>query len=509
MSVLARPERAATARAALASRTPLALAVLSAALLALRLYASTRVGFGDSEALYAAYAAHPQPAYLDHPGLVGVLARAIGGGSIPSPGRAHAVTAVVATLFPWIVALACLACGAPRGRAFAVAIVVALVPEMAIGLFALTPDLLLASSWMGAIALAAVGLRAPPEHPRAAFSLTGAGVLAGVAAASKVSGLLLGAALIVTYCGRAARAHARGLAPWAGLSAGAIVFAPVILFEAATGWPMLGHRLIDTQASAGLSIRNAAAFFFGQLAYLSPLVAWLAAGALRSAWRQRGDAVGALLWAAVIVPGCVLLPLCLWSRVAEPHWMAPALLALAPAAARAETAPSRRVVVPAASFAAATVVAVHAWVLIPSAVRLAAPSAYDARIDLANELYGWPEVARAVRREVDSARTDGSPADGVVVVAPHWVLCAQLEAALHGHVAVGCDTPVRDDFDGWFPRARWRNADAIVWVTDARFGPPPDRHDYPLQRTTVVRTLRAGYVVRVFQISVLSKAAAL
>ena len=30
-----------------------------------------RFGFGDSEALYACYALHPQPAYLDHPALIG------------------------------------------------------------------------------------------------------------------------------------------------------------------------------------------------------------------------------------------------------------------------------------------------------------------------------------------------------------------------------------------------------------------------------------------------------
>ena len=35
------------------------------------------IGFGDSEALYACYAMHPQPAYLDHPGLIGVIMQII------------------------------------------------------------------------------------------------------------------------------------------------------------------------------------------------------------------------------------------------------------------------------------------------------------------------------------------------------------------------------------------------------------------------------------------------
>src|SRR5580698_11427148 len=89
-----------------------ALRAATAAFLALRLVAAARVGFGDSEALYASYALHPQPAYLDHPGLIGSVARAIGGGTAPTPERAHIVTSLLATLVPWVMVLACRACGA-------------------------------------------------------------------------------------------------------------------------------------------------------------------------------------------------------------------------------------------------------------------------------------------------------------------------------------------------------------------------------------------------------------
>src|SRR5579862_3953297 len=151
------------ASARLEGRAPLAiLAAVSAALLAVRLYASARVGFGDSEALYATYSLHPQPAYLDHPGLVGVFARAIGSGTAPSPAGAHLVTSILAGLVPWEMALACRAAGASWQRSLGAAIVFALVPEIAIGLFAMTPDLLLALFWTGSIALAATALRAPP-----------------------------------------------------------------------------------------------------------------------------------------------------------------------------------------------------------------------------------------------------------------------------------------------------------------------------------------------------------
>src|SRR5580692_3821844 len=124
-----------------ATRTALdVLVVASVALLAVRLLAATRVGFGDSEALYASYALHPQPAYLDHPGLIGIVARAIGGGSSPSPLHAHLATTLAATAWPWVMALTCRAAGASWARSLRTALVAGLAPEIAVGLFALTPD---------------------------------------------------------------------------------------------------------------------------------------------------------------------------------------------------------------------------------------------------------------------------------------------------------------------------------------------------------------------------------
>src|SRR5258706_12010314 len=96
----------------------------SVALLAIRLYAATRLGFGDAEALYACYARHPQPVYLDHPGLIGVVARLLGPGDVPSPLAAHIGTALLATAAPWTAALAARAAGtswpAPPGATPAV-----------------------------------------------------------------------------------------------------------------------------------------------------------------------------------------------------------------------------------------------------------------------------------------------------------------------------------------------------------------------------------------------------
>jgi hypothetical protein len=486
-----------------------ALVVASAALLAVRLFAASRIGFGDSEALYAAYALHPQPAYLDHPGLVGALARIIGGGTAPGPERVHVVTGLLATLVPWTMALACRACGATWPRSFVGALVFALVPEVAIGLFALTPDLLLALTWTGAIGLGAYALRSAAGSARAASGFASAGLLAGVAAASKVTGVTLMVGLAVTYASRAARPHARTVAPWAGLGAGALVVWPIVAFEARNGWPMLHHRLVATQATAGVSLRNVAALVGGQLAYLSPFTTALAVLAARPLWRGRRDATGQLLLSCCLVPFGALLPFCVWSRVAEPHWLAPALLALIPAATmvRSQTTgwPPRWLLVCSLVGAGAMVIAAHAWVLVPALLRRA-PESYDPRLDLANELYGWPDVVRAVREEARQvAPSRDHRRDPIAVVGPHWVICAQLEAALGRELAVGCNTPIRDDFDDWWPRDQWSRADVILWVTDARFGSPPEMPLYATLRTRHVAIERAGRTVRDFTIVLLAR----
>jgi len=488
------------------------LTAITVALLAVRLVATGRVGFADSEALYAAYALHPQPAYLDHPGLIGLFARVIGSGTAPSPARAHLVTTVLSGALPWAMAGTCRACGAPWARVFIAAAAFALVPEIAVGLFAMTPDLLLSFAWIGAMAAVASGLRASPGSRRAGVMFAAAGLLAGVGTATHASGFLLLMALAATYASRPARPHGLTAAPWGGLAIGAIVLIPIVAFESRSGWPMLRHRLVDTQHGSGFSLRNLGALVGGQVAYLSPLVAVLAILAARTAWRDRADPVGRMLLLTAAIPAAVLVPLCLWSTVAEPHWLAPALLSLVPVAARSASAPKRAALVRSMALAGLFVAAVHAWVLVPGAARLV-PASYDPRFDIANELFGWPRVIDAVREEVTAETTPLTDFGGVAVVGPHWVICAQLEVGLRrrgADIPVGCETPTGDDYAEWWPHRRWMSADSIVWVSDGRFGDSPDSREfaaYRVDRARHINILRDGREARRFVILVLTRRA--
>ncbi len=487
-------------------RGPLvALAIASAALLALRLYAARVVGFGDSEALYACYAMHPQPAYVDHPGLIGLIAGAIGHGGAPTPQAAHVVTALAATLLPWTLVLAARGARASWRSSLVAGLALAAAPEIGVGLFAMTPDLPLAFAWIGALGLAAFGLRAEPSSRRAAASFAFTGLLAGIACAAKASGGLLVIALVLVYVSRPARAHARTAWPWLGLALGALVAFPCAAYEVRAGFPMLRHRLVETQVEAGVSIRNVLALIGGQLAYVSPLLLVAAVIVARDLVRARRapEVATRLCVIAFALPFTLLVVLCVWSRVAEPHWIAPALLALAIAGAIEPRNLGAKLVTAAIAMGFVFVGAAHAWVLVPASARLL-PASADPKLDLASELVGWPSATLAVREVLDDARLV-DPDDVPVVVGPHWTICAQLHAALGPAVAVGCDGPTRDDFDTWLPRQRWRRQGDVLFVTDGRF-PVDLAQRFPTRAATrswQVPVERGGRLARVFTLTLL------
>jgi hypothetical protein len=118
-----------------------------------------------------------------------------------------------------------------------------------------------------------------------------------------------------------------------------------------------------------------------------------------------------------------------------------------------------------------------------------------ARYDIVNELYGWDEVAAAVRRDL--------PAGGVVV-AGHYTMCAQLEWNLRGAgVPVACWTSEPTDFDVWGSGEQAARGRSVLFVSDERYPERPGSGCGAVERgaAEVVEVRRGGATVRRFTLT--------
>jgi hypothetical protein len=267
-----------------------------------------------------------------------------------------------------------------------------------------------------------------------------------------------------------------------------------------------------SQPEAGLSLRNLGALVGGQLGYLSPVVAVLLGWAVVRGWRSasgRAPTVGAAVprgravairfcLVGTLVPFALLASVCLWSRVAEPHWPLPAYFALLPLAGAMVAVGARgarRRYRWALGVAVVFDLLAYVVVLTPVLPALVPEPLYVAKYDIVNELYGWDDVAAAVRRRVP---------EGGVVVGGHYTMCAQLAWNLRSSgVVVGCRTPTPSDFDYREPGRERLESSAVLYVSDERYPerPAPAGGGTTPEPAEIVDVRRGGATVRRFALT--------
>jgi len=483
----------------------------------LRLLGSLPLGLGDAEALYAVYAQHLQGGYLDHPPLIGWLdAAALAVWS--SPVALRVVALALFSLSAWLLfRLACELFG--EAAAWIAVVLLCVAPVFHLGGLAAAPDAPLVPLWLGTLWIAwRAWKRARQGEPSwgwVASRAAAGGALHGAAFLAKYSALALAPVLLVAAWPLPRR---KRLAAWGlGALAALLLASPVIAWNLAHDFASVRHRLEWSQPGAGLSLRNLGALVGGQLGYLSPVVAALFGWAAVRGWRlatgraaeartagegatgggpaePRSTAVRFCL-VATLVPFGLLASICLWSRVAEPHWPVPAWFALLPLAgalvATSAARGVRRLYRWAVGVALAFDALAYVVVLTPVVPALAPESMYEAKWDIVNELYGWEEVAAAVRRRVPP---------GGVVAAGHYTMCAQLAWNLRDTgIAVGCRTARPSDFDFWVPEPGRLKSSPVLWVSDERYPERPAECGATApEPAQVVEVRRGGARVRRF-----------
>lgn len=210
------------------------------------------------------------------------------------------------------------------------ALLLAGTPASGILGMAATTDAPLMLCWTGCMALSWRALRTPTGASPLPWWLA-AGVLLGLGMLSKYTMAALGASWALIFLLHMRR-HGLGLV-LAGLVASA-VFSPNLFWNAAHGWPTLGHTAEITVAAATPAAGQAAAvgvFLLGQLVLIGPVA--LVVGALAWRHRRRGPQAHAP-WAPTTFALAFALPLLLVALAqsinarANMNWTAPALVGL-------------------------------------------------------------------------------------------------------------------------------------------------------------------------------------
>lgn len=462
--------------------------VISLVSCGLRLDLAYHVGLSDAEALFVAQGFHPQPAYVDYPGLLGWLARFVA----PSPPVIHLVTTLAVTALPWAGVLAARALGGSWRGALLAYFPLALLPALGIGGFAFTPALPLTYSWLLALGCSGFALRKPATSFAGLLASVAAGALAALACLSEPSGWVLVACLCWVGLERGDRQRFATIAPWAACGVFAILTAPLVTFWWARGFAL--------QPEPELGLSHAALVLLRPVLSMTPPFLVAAALVGRQLLRSGPGGVERALRLHLLVPLLPLAVLAVCART-ETDWLTPVYLVLSLSLSR--TPPLRRSLVY-TSVGTGLGVALLGWCWLRTSAPLVTGQwlgGYEPALDASNDLFAWGPGKPLLTGAVQSARdrTGQTP----VVVGPHWSVCSQAEVALGGSVHVGCDSAERDDYDDWSDTALWENAQTILFVTDSRFHTEPPSSLYGRNPRAVHRANveRFGQTVRTISVS--------
>ncbi len=297
----------------------------------LRLAWAATVGVGNDEAYYYLFTVHPDWSYFDHPpltALVEAAGLAISGGMPTALGLRLGFVLLFAGS-TWLMARLTARFYGPRAGTIAAMVFNASAYfGVAVGAFAL-PDGPLVFFWLLALDRFAAAL----TSPRRLGPWLTVGLAWGGALLSKYHGVFLpiGAACYLLAEPRA-RPWLRRPGPYLAAVVAALMFAPVIGWNAANGWASFAFQ--GGRALGGLRFRPdyLALAVLGQVGYALPWI-WLALmGVLSQTIRQRRTGAGAadrfLLVQAVVPLGAFLLVAC--QQTVLPHWSLAGLLGVFP-----------------------------------------------------------------------------------------------------------------------------------------------------------------------------------
>ena len=390
-----------------------ALGIVTATLLAVRLALASVTPLTEDEAYYRLWSMRPALGYFDHPPMIAWwiwLGRHLAG---DTPLGVRLVPVVGAAITTWLTYDVARQLGLGERVALRAAIWLNATLLIGLGGALAAPDAPNSLFWTATLAAAFRAVRGRPAWWLAA------GAAAGLACLSKYSALFLAPGVLVWLASSTdGRQALRTPLPWLAALVAAAVFAPNVAWNASHGWMTFGKQF-GRIAVGGFDPLYLAKLAADQALLLNPLIAVFVALAVR-----RGAARPLL---AISAPFALYLVFHSLHAEVQGQWPAPLYpaLVIAAAAAADSVAPAGwlarlRTAAPWAGFAASA-----------AAVALVAATD-DGRLpfrDPAHDFRGWPRFAAAVERARIAAGASW-------IGAPTYGLAAQLAAARAIHAPV-------------------------------------------------------------------------
>lgn len=443
-------------------RAAVAVALVSVGLGVLHLWLAGTLELSPDEAYYWTWSREPALSYPDHPPLVAWLI-ALGttvGGNTALGVRWPFV--LLGTLLVPLVFAAGRRAGLRPGLAVLVATAAGISPLGSAAALLATPDAPLAFGW----AVGLVGLlgAAGVHTSRSAWPLVGLG--AAVACLSKLTGVLLPAAVLVWVLGPSGAGWRRRPDPWLALAGGLAAASPAWIADAA-GHGATAFQLAHGLWSPGLTfverLGNLGAYVGAQVGLVTPLLAvgvaiFLARPRLAEPARAAVWWSAALPWGAFLAASPLAAPEANWPGVAHLGGLLGAAMAAQEARLRGARWSRTAWVAAALGLALAVSVAVHVHLVRPFLpLDRSQGEPFVGSTDPAARLHGWEALVRALERQDD-------------VVCPGWYGAAALLRfhGFGGRWAAGCG----DGPDGGEPR-RFRAAPepGVLWWIEPSAGP--------------------------------------
>jgi len=443
--------------------------ILIAAATVVRLFFAVHLRLGDDEAYYWEWGQYPDLSYLDHPPMIGWIGGLFSALFGNNEFGVRIGPLLISVLFLVLVYQFVRQLYGDDALAFQAALLVTLIPLFSAGAFMLLPDAPLSLFWLASLVIFQRLIET--GNGNLWFPL---GAFWGLGMLSKYNMIALPGCigLFLVLSGRH-RYWLIRIKTWLGFGLGILFFAPVLIWNVMRGFPSFTYHLVERNRGFRFDWEPVQIYLVGQLGYLSPLVFFAALVVLwqlgRMALIERDEK--ALFLFAMSFPYILVFSVAVaLSPTGKPHWPAMGYLTLfcaLPWFWREKWRTGgwwKRVLQPIPVLALAA--AMTALVLVQSVypvIRM------DPRLDLTNDLYGWPETGKVVQQEYERLSRDAP----TVVITRRLNMAAPLRFYTPGKIPVYSISHVNEQYDIWgrgtlagLPRGA--NA---VYVADSRFSP--------------------------------------